>query len=67
MPLEVFRCHLLKTLNWVRGLWQFLGLGADLIESKNVDRLVIWVIKKNPNPLLENAGSARVLGPYANP
>lgn len=43
---EVLRVSFLKTLNWVQGLWQFLELGADLVEPKNVEKLVKRVIKK---------------------
>jgi len=43
---EVLQVSFLKTLNWVQGLWQFLELGGDLIEPKNLDKLVKRVIKE---------------------
>ena len=43
---EVLRISFPKTLNWVQGLWQFLELGADLLDSKNVDKLVKRVIRQ---------------------
>jgi hypothetical protein len=43
---EVLRVSFLKTLNWVQGLWQFLELRGDLVEPKNVDKLVKRVIKE---------------------
>jgi hypothetical protein len=43
---EVLRVSFLKTLNWVQGLWQFLELGGDLIEPKNLEKLVKRVIKE---------------------
>ncbi|MDA7511568.1 hypothetical protein N8612_07845, partial [Verrucomicrobia bacterium] len=43
---EVLRISFLKTLNWVQGLWQFLELGSDLMEPKQVDKLVKRVIKE---------------------
>jgi hypothetical protein len=43
---EVLRVSFLKTLNWVQGLWQFLELVADLVEPKNVDKLVKRVFKE---------------------
>ena len=43
---EVLRGSFLKNLNWVQGLWQFLELGADLVEPKNVEKLVNRVIRE---------------------
>jgi hypothetical protein len=43
---EVLRISFLKTLNWVQGLWQFLELGSDLMEPKQVDKLVKRLIKE---------------------
>ena len=44
--IEVLRISFIKTLNWVQGLWQFLELGADLVEPKKLDTLVKRVIKE---------------------
>ena len=43
---EVLRISFLKTLDREQGLWQFLEPGADLVEPKNVEKLVTRVIKE---------------------